>query len=50
MPKTVRTAKPKRRSVNKRAVMIGKRTKCARKFGSRRRIRMIRGGGELDNE
>lgn len=51
MPKTVRTAKPKRRSVNKRAVMIGKRTKCARKFGSRRRIRMIRGGANwITNE
>jgi nicotinamidase-related amidase len=44
MPKTVRVARRKRASLNKRTVVLGKGTRYARKNKSRRRIRMIVGG------
>jgi hypothetical protein len=52
MTKTVRMMGGKRRSLKRtgRKIVNGKRSKAVRKNGSRRRIRMIRGGGEGEGE
>jgi hypothetical protein len=44
MAKTARIAERKRRSLNKRMRVLNKKSKVARRNGSRKRIKMIRGG------